>query len=124
MTAWSKAAVLEWFRVHAGRRVVLRRPSTLLRITGAVRAVQELDACSADYHTVDFDCGLEGVNVSLSFHDDTLSVHVLAKAPHRDETTLSLPFSIPYSDLELNLADAERERKQTDSGPSPYELLR
>jgi hypothetical protein len=124
MTAWNKAAVLEWFRAHAGRRVMLRQPSTLLQVTGTVRSVQELDACSADFHAVDFECGLEGVQVSLSFHDDTLSLHLLATPLHREEATLSLPFSIPYSDLELSLAEAERKREHTDSGPSPYELLR
>ncbi len=124
MTEWNKAGVIDWFRQHAGRAVVLRQPTTLLRVTGTIRDVGELDACSADYHTVDFECGLDDVQVSLSFHDATLSLHVLATPLHRRQSSLSLPVSIPYADMELT---PQREGEQDDPdappGKSPYELL-
>jgi hypothetical protein len=125
MAAWTKTTAIDWFRQHAGQAVVLRQPTTLLRVTGTIRDVGELDACSADYHTVDFECGLDDVHVSLSFHDSTLSLHVLAKPLHRREASLSLPFSIPYGDLELSTQGAAPA--DDPAGPatkSPYELLR
>lgn len=122
MTAWNKTTVLEWFRRHVGERVVLRQPSTLLRVVGTIHDVGELDACSADYHTVDFECGVDDVHASLSFHDGNVSLHVLAKPLHRQEATLSLPFSIPYADLDLSRAGATE--KKEEEMRSPYELLR
>lgn len=125
MPDWSKASVIEWFRQHAGKDVVLRQPAKLLRVRGTIRDVGELDACSADYHTVDFECGLDDVQVSLSFHDDGLSLHVLAKPSHRQDTTLSLPFSILYAELELAPGSgAAADDAGPESGRSPYELLR
>jgi hypothetical protein len=124
MVPWNKATVLEWFRKHVGKQVVLRQPSTLLRLMGSIHNVGELDACSADYHTVDFECGLGDVHVSLSFHDGNVSLHLLAKPPHRRDPTLSLPFSIPYADLELSAAAEPSGRQDDDAARSPYELLR
>jgi hypothetical protein len=123
MTAWNKTTVIEWFRQRVGHAVVLRQPSTLLRMVGTIHNVDELDACSADIHTVDFECGLDDVSVSLSFHAGSLSLHVLAKPLHRQEATLSLPISIPYGDLDLRAAGEGGADAQDEEARSPYELL-
>jgi hypothetical protein len=74
---------------------------------------------------VEFECGLDDVQVALSFHDTVLSLHVLAKPLHHKDATLSLPFSIPYAELELTAgAGAEPGDTGQDPGRSPYELLR
>ena len=121
--AWNKTAVIEWFRQRVGHAVIVRQPSTLARLVGTIHNVDELDACSADIHTVDFECGLDDVTVAFSFHDGSLSVHVLAKPLHRQEATLSLPFSIPYGDLELRSAADGDDAKDEAALRSPYELL-
>ena len=123
MHPWNKNTALEWFRRHAGQPVVLRQPAKLLRVRGTIRDVGELDACSADYHTVDLECGLDDVEVALSFHDDGLGLHVLAKPLHHPEATLSLPFSIPYAELELSDGSGTEDAAE-EPGRSPYELLR
>jgi hypothetical protein len=124
MPGWTKTAVIDWFRQHAGKAVVLRQPSTLLRVTGTIRDVGKLEACSADYETVDFECGLDDVQTSLSFHDTTLSLHVLAKPLHRQEASLSVPVSIPYADLDLSVhRDGKPDDPAAPPPKSPYELL-
>ncbi len=125
MSDWDRKAILEWFKGAAGERIVIEMRGTTLRVEGVPTGVEELDACSTQFHEVGLDSGGEKIDVALSFHESTLSVHVMIHGDKPGTASLSIPVSIPHSALILKNAAREAEKADSEEEPvfSPYVLL-
>ena len=127
MSGWTKTKAIEWFTRRAGKAVVLGQAGTPLRVAGGLRSATEVDACSADYVTAAISTEAAGMQVEVSFHDDGVSIHLLAAPRAGGPHDISLAVAIPYASLELSEAahGARRvgEEEQPPPGCYPYELL-
>ncbi len=131
MEPWDKASVIEWVKAHRGEEIVIRMRGATVRLQGTARGVEQLDACSTEIAEAAMAFGHQVVETSLSFHSETLGVHLIAFHPGTRAVAASLPVSIPYGSLLLDTAEelekksrAERN-KEAEEEPefSPYELL-
>jgi hypothetical protein len=132
--ACSKAKLVAWLKAHAGQVVVLRVRGGALRLTGLLHAPHQLDACSTEITAADLDVGVAGLRVSLTLHEERLSVYAATAAQPGSPLGLSLPVSIAYADLDLLRVEDEHPRADS-AGPDaaaaepppvifPYDLLR
>lgn len=130
MKKWTKKTVLQWFRVHAEKVVVVKLQGTTLRIEGRAAGVDEIDACSTDIYATGLGMDAPGLDTSISFHEHSLSVHLLVRETGSEKSILSMPVSIPYGLLQLSTPAEEkrvgkaRARRREEPEFSPYELLR
>ena len=130
MKKWTKKTVLKWFRVHAETVVVVKLQGTALRIEGRAAGVDEIDACSADIYATGLGMAAPGLDTSISFHEHSLSVHLLVRETGSERSILSMPVSIPYGLLQLSTPAEEKRaskalaRQGVEPDFSPYELLR
>ena len=130
MKKWTKKDVLKWFKVHAEKIVVVKLQGTTLRIEGRAAGVDEIDACSADIFATGLGMVSPGLDTSISFHENSLSVHLLVRESGSKRSILSMPVSIPYGLLQLSTPAEEkrvgkaRAPKREEPEFSPYELLR
>ncbi|MCZ6645011.1 MAG: hypothetical protein O7B79_02115 [SAR324 cluster bacterium] len=129
MAARGKSSVLNWFKARNGKEIVIRMRGSTLRLQGRNTGIEELDACSADFEEGALALEQVGMQVALTFHDDSLSIHCLVYRPGGTEVAVSLPISIPYDTLQLSTVE-EMEKGNKSSGQedeepefSPYELL-
>ncbi len=133
MKAWDKVSVIEWVKAHRREEIVIRMQGAVLRLQGKTRGVERLDACSTEIAQAEMAFGHQDVETSLSFHDETLGVHLIAFHPGTRDVAASLPASIPYESLLLNTAQELEKKAQQAAGAkkkeeeepefSPYELL-
>lgn len=126
MDDWTREKVLQWFEGQANKQVTIRQRGTMLRVQGTCKGLDEIDACSAHYQECMLIPSGVDVDVGLSFHDDTMSIHLIGHHPSSGRITVSLPVSIPYAEVMLGHPDEEASKKP-EAGekriPSPYELL-
>lgn len=129
MAKLSKSEVLQWFKAHKGKSVEIKWRGTLVRLRGRGTGVDTLDACSAEYQESALEGTHEDIQVGLSFHDDTLGVHLSVYQPGGKELAVSLPISIPYDQLQLSVPEDKKAGEESSGGQneepefSPYELL-
>jgi hypothetical protein len=129
MDAWDKAAVIEWFKAHRGQEIVIRMEGTAVRIEGQARGVERLDACSTEIAETEMESLHQDIETTVSFHETTLGIHLIAFRPESRTVAVSLPASIPYDKLMLDTVDAlakdgKKEGEEAEEPDfSPYELL-
>jgi len=125
MPSWNKPTAVEWFTHRVGKRIRLREDGSIQGIRGVLRAVSEMDACSADFITATVDIGIPGLEVGLTFHEDALGLHALGKGTEGDGE-VSLGMSIPYPSLILDepTGGPQPSNEENQPGFYPYELLR
>ncbi len=133
MEPWDKASVIEWIKAHRGEEIVIRMQGGAVRLQGRARRVEQLDACSTEIAEAEIAFGHRDMETSLSFHDDTLAVHLIAFHPGTRDVAASIPVSIPYGSLLLDTAEeletktrvGAGKKKEAEEEPefSPYELL-
>ena len=126
MDRGTRESILEWLKAHRGRLITLRAGGTALSVTGVCEGVEELDACSAEFQSSIVNLGVDQSEVSLTFHESALSLHVLLRHPDSGRTVLSAPLTIPYGEAILELAKtptAAEEREPEGAARSPYRLL-
>jgi hypothetical protein len=128
MSAWNKTQAIEWFTPRVGRAIALRQTGTPVRVRGVLRAVTEVDGCSAEFVTASLDTNTSGLRIEVSFHDDGVSVHALAGSPAEPTHEVSLATTIPYGRLELGEAQSgnptARQDGDSPAAVYPYELIR
>jgi hypothetical protein len=124
--------VTAWLNARKGQRVCVTSPGTTLRIVGRTDGIEELDACSTDVFHGELHSDLPGLQISLTLHDDALALLLLAVGKGGRAGNLSLPLSVPYERLRLDIAEASAlgtdDRPQDPAAReepdfSPYELL-
>lgn len=133
MESWDKAAVIEWFKAQRGQEIVIRMQGGSVRVQGRAEGVERLDACSTEIEQAEMAFGHRDMETSLSFHAETLGIHLIVFRSGTREVELSLPVSIPYDALLLSTVEAAKAeatkgktaRKKEKEEPefSPYELL-
>ncbi len=130
MEHWSKETVLEWLRGRSGDEISLRMRGGSFSLLGTCKGVDELDACSKEFSQCAVTLANSDADVSLSFHDDGISVHLLFVSPVSNETNLSMAANIPYDKVVLTesrppgeVRSAGNEPEQAGVTRSPYELL-
>lgn len=129
MSTWDKTSVLAWLKETGTGAIVIRMQGTPLKLVGRSKGVDQIDACSTDISEVELDVGQEGINISMSVHDNTLALHFLAKDKQTKETIVSMPVSIPFTLLAMATEEEEKARLKALRGEkdepdySPYELL-
>ncbi len=123
MTDWTRESLLRWIETHAGQEIVLRQQGSALKVHGICRGVEQLDACSTQYQ----ECSLApfgmDVDMTMSFHTETISLQMIARHPESNEVSLSLPISIPFSELLLTQPDEQEQDAESEPEFYPYELL-
>ncbi|MDH4120656.1 MAG: hypothetical protein OEV94_03005 [Deltaproteobacteria bacterium] len=131
-TAWTPQAVRHWLDARRGQRVALRHRGTTLRVEGECLGVEELDACGTRLWECHLKSPLDGMSVSLTFHESSVSLHVRGEGPNGP--CLVMAGSLAYSELILedpSLLSKEPPKKTGPNQPddndplswSPYELL-
>ena len=132
MDRGTRESILEWLKAHRGRLITVRASGTALSVTGVCEGVEELDACSAEFQSSGMTLGVDQSEVSLTFHESALSLHVLLRHPDSGRTVLSAPLTIPYEEAILEVADtppaaeaptSAEEGESEDAARSPYRLL-
>lgn len=129
MDKLNKAAALKWFKAHKDQEIEIKWRGEMTRLRGRSTGVQSLDACSADYQESQL-LGLhDDIQIGLSFHDETLGVHLSVYAPGGKQPKAFVPLSIPYKQLELTTPETEKSGGDSSGEQggepefSPYELL-
>ena len=137
MADGAREAVMAWLRARPGHRIRLRVRGSALSVVGVCDGLDELDACSADFSECLLKTGAAGASVSLTFHEQTLALHVLVTQPDSGEAILSLPVSMSYEDALLDepaakphavgghTAGDQADRADRDEArvTSPYQLF-
>jgi len=129
METRDRASVLDWLKKHALKKVVIRMQGTTLKVAGTLEGLAKLDACSTEIDESSLSIGLKGIQVSMSLHQNSLSMHLMAFGEKTENSLISMPVSIPYNllilrtpeeDEKLGKSPKDREEEVTYS---PYELL-
>lgn len=127
----NREAVIEWLQMHSKKKVLLTRKGSLVKVIGHPEDVDELDACSMELMECRIVPYVPDLEITVSFHPETLSLHMIARGDSQGHIALSFPVSMPYEEVALTSWEAEKERlahlerqlKQIEPEYSPYELL-
>jgi len=128
MSAFNRQSLPAWLHHHRGRTIVIRARRSSLSLTGVCEGVEDLDACSTEFTSCTIHMAVPKAEASITLHDTALSLHVLLRDPGSGRCVLSVPMTIAYSDVILELEE-DRERAQqleqeAKTAPStPYRLL-
>lgn len=128
MSAFNRQSLLAWLHQHRGRAIAIRARRSSLALTGVCEGVEDLDACSTEYTSCAIRMAVPDAEVSITLHDTALSLHVLLRDPASGRTAFSVPVTIAYPDLILELAEdreraARRGREAEPALSTPYRLL-
>lgn len=121
MEKLDKAAALEWFKAHKDREIEIRWRGEMVRLRGRCSGVQSLDACSAEYEESQLAGLHEDVQIELSFHDETLGVHLSIYPPQGKQPVAFVPLSIPYGQLRLSIPESKQAGEESSGGKSSRE---
>ena len=125
--ALTRESLIEWMQDHKSQRIVLAEGKSMLKIEGVLVDVEELDACSMDIMSFHLRVDQPGLDITCTFHPETLGVHLHARPEASAPLKLSIPLSIPYASLRVSLAGKAQGEAGGDSADSPeyspYALL-
>ena len=105
MMAWNKSSVIHFFEKHVGRRILIEEPEPRIKICGKVSEVVHQDLCSHTLSESALVLETKGIDVSVTFHDHFVGLHIMIDTPNQATPELSVPYRIPYINLELVLLD-------------------
>ena len=129
MKKLDKAAVLKWFKARKNREIEIKWRGELVRLRGRSTGVQSLAACSAEYEESQLVGLHDDIQIGLSFHDETLGVHLSVYPPGGKQPAAFIPLSIPYDQLQLSTPESRKSGGDSSGEQggepefSPYELL-
>lgn len=126
MSAFNRSSLLAWLHRHNGQSIVIRAQRSTLAITGVCEGIEDLDACSTEFTVCAVKTSLPNGEVSLTLHDTALSLHVLLRDPQGGQTAISVPVTVAYSELILELEEERRRkgrRPKAEALSTPYRLL-
>jgi hypothetical protein len=103
---WSRSLLVEFLRNHPFQPLLLEDQRTQARLRGQVPLVNDLDVCSGILAEAPWYMEPNLLDISLTFHDQFIGVHVMLEQPETGELALSLPWEIPYVDLHIELLSA------------------
>lgn len=104
MSFENRQAVIDWLNGHKGENICLQAHGSMLKVVGRSEGVDRLDACS----TLVFECELitclQGIQIAMSFHAESLALHLLGSESDNGPVFCSIPLSIPYDQVRLSVA--------------------
>lgn len=100
---WTRNLLTEFLRNNPHQHVRIEDRATRAFLEGTIPAVFDMDLCSSILAEAELKLSLNGWDISLTFHEDFLGVHILLLTPDSCCTVLSLPWEIPYERLQLEL---------------------
>ena len=101
---WNKSKLLDFFRQHSGKKIVVEESGGTLRIQGKLQDLVETDMCSRILFEASLVPEIPGTEISLTLHEGFLGIHLLASSPDEvGEPFLSCPAQIYYEKLLISI---------------------
>ena len=100
---WNKSKLLDFFRQHSGKKIIVEESGGTLRIQGKLQDLVETDMCSRTLFEAAVVPEIPGTEISLTLHDGFLGIHLLASSPEVGEPLLSCPAQISYEKLSISI---------------------
>ena len=99
--SWNKYTLTEYMRQNTHKKVTIEEPGGTFRVHGQLKDVVDLNLCSHILVESTLIPQIPNVEISLTFHDDFLGIHCLAKHVETSEVIFSFPAQIPYEKLQI-----------------------
>ena len=100
---WNKSKLLDFFRQHSGKKIIVEESGGTLRIQGKLQDLVETDMCSRILFEASLVPEIPGIEISLTLHEGFLGIHLLASSPEVEEPLLSCPAKISYEKLSISI---------------------
>ena len=100
---WNKSKLLDFFRQHSGKKIIVEESGGTLRIQGKLQDLVETDMCSRILFEASLVPEISGTEISLTLHEGFLGIHLLASSPEAGEPLLSCPAQISYEKLSISI---------------------
>ena len=101
---WNKSKLLDFFRQHSGKKIIVEESGGTLRIQGKLQDLVETDMCSRILFEASLVPEIPGTEISLTLHEGFLGIHLLASSPDEvGESLLSCPAQIYYEKLLISI---------------------
>ena len=100
---WNKSKLLDFFRQHSGKKIIVEESGGTLRIQGKLQDLVETDMCSRILFEASLVPEIPGTEISLTLHEGFLGIHLLASSPETGMAILSCPAQISYKKLSINI---------------------
>ena len=100
---WNKSKLLDFFRQHSGKKIIVKESGGTLRIQGKLQDLLETDMCSRILFEASLVPEIHGTEISLTLHDGLLGNHLLASSPETGMAILSCPAQISYEKLSISI---------------------
>ena len=100
---WNKSKLLDFFRQHSGKKIVVEESGGTLRIQGKLKDLVETDMCSRILFEASLVPEIPGTEISLTLHEGFLGIHLTASSPEVVEPLLSCPAQISYEKLSISI---------------------
>ncbi len=97
--SWNKESAILFFQSHGGKVISLQEDGSRLKIYGKVADVYELDLCSSTLVEATLELQTEGLQVTLTFHNDFLAIHLITALPNSQQPEIFIPYQISYEQL-------------------------
>ena len=115
--------MIDWLNDNANKRVELTVIGTPVVLRGTTDGVETLDACSTELQECEMETGVKGLQVALVMHEHALGIQVVASAKGQSKLSVSVPMSVPYTSVKLELEKESKKPSNEDVVYTPYELL-
>ena len=100
---WNKSKLLDFFRQHSEKKIIVKESGGTLRIQGKLQDLVETDMCNRILFEASLVPEMPGTEISLTLHDGLLGIHLLASSPEVGEPLISCPAKISYEKLSISI---------------------
>ena len=100
---WNKSKLLDFLRQHTEEKIIVEESGGTLRIQGRLQDQVETDMCSRILFEASLVPEIPGAEISLTFHEGFLGIHLLASSPETEMAIFSCPAQIPYEKLSVSI---------------------
>ena len=101
---WNKSKLLDFFRQHSGKKIIVEESGGTLRIQGKLQDLVETDMCSRILFEASLVPEIPGTEISLTLHEGFLGIHLLASSHDEvGDPLLSCPAQISYEKLSISI---------------------
>ena len=100
---WNKSKLLDFFRQHSGKKILIEESCGTLRIQGKLKDLVETDMCSSILFEASLVPEIPGSEIYLTLHEGFLGILLLASSPEVEEPLLSCPAKISYEKLSVSI---------------------
>ena len=98
---WDKSRLIEFLESNDQQQIIVEDTGGAVRLRGMLQHPGERDMCGSILYEATLIPVIEGLEVSLTLHNDFLGIHILADSTHGNESALSCAAEISYKKLAI-----------------------